>query len=147
MGVTMALQMRMQPKPNDPTQARVMQFMPYFLTMVLAKMPAGLVLYWTWSNTLSVIQQWVITRRYNTTHPDPPREMNIFDGDCRFVLSAPEPGALPQGRYPEVAFAGRSNVGKSSLINALTGQQKVWRGPRKHRAARRRSTSSCRPKS
>jgi len=72
MGITMALQMRLQPKPPDPTQAKVMQIMPYFMTFVLAKMPAGLVLYWTWSNTLSIAQQWVITRRYNAKHPDHP---------------------------------------------------------------------------
>src|SRR5262249_3238431 len=72
MCVTMIIQMRTQPKPADPSQAYVMQFMPYMVLMAVAKMPAGLVLYYTWNNLLSIIQQWVITRRYNTRHPDHP---------------------------------------------------------------------------
>ena len=44
---------------------------------------------------------------------------------AEFVVSAAQPGSFPSGRLPEVAFLGRSNVGKSSLINALTGQKKL----------------------
>ncbi len=69
MGFTMWVQMRQQPKPTDPVQAKMISIMPYFLTFLLASMPAGLVLYWTWSNLLSIVQQWVITRKYNAAHP------------------------------------------------------------------------------
>jgi YidC/Oxa1 family membrane protein insertase len=63
MGFTMFLQQRLNPAPPDPVQARMFQFMPIIFTFMLARFPAGLVLYWTWNNLLSVTQQWVIMRR------------------------------------------------------------------------------------
>ncbi len=65
MGITMALQQKLSPTSADPTQAKILKFMPYVLTFVLAAFPAGLVIYWTWSNTLSILQQWLITRKLN----------------------------------------------------------------------------------
>ncbi|WP_307144591.1 membrane protein insertase YidC [Rhizobium tibeticum] len=64
MGVTMFLQMRMNPTPPDPTQAMIFNWMPLVFTFMLASFPAGLVIYWAWNNTLSVIQQSVIMRRH-----------------------------------------------------------------------------------
>ncbi len=63
MGVTMYLQQKLNPAPPDPVQARMFQFMPIIFTFMLARFPAGLVLYWTWNNLLSVGQQWLIMRR------------------------------------------------------------------------------------
>jgi GTP-binding protein len=51
----------------------------------------------------------------------------LFARDCSFVAGAAREEALPSGRLPEIAFAGRSNVGKSSLVNALTGRQTLAR--------------------
>lgn len=65
MGLTMIVQQKLSPMSSDPTQAKILKFMPYVLTFVLAAFPAGLVIYWTWSNTLSVLQQWIITKRLN----------------------------------------------------------------------------------
>ncbi len=62
MGISMFLQQRLSPQPPDKTQARVFMFMPVIFTFMLAQMPAGLVIYWTWSNLLSIAQQWFIMR-------------------------------------------------------------------------------------
>ena len=63
MGASMVVQMRLNPTPPDPMQAKVMQFMPIMFAVMMAFFPAGLVLYWTVNNLLSIAQQWVITRR------------------------------------------------------------------------------------
>ncbi len=63
MGATMVIQQKLSPASGDPVQAKVLKWMPYVLTFVLAAFPAGLLIYWTWSNSLSILQQWVITRK------------------------------------------------------------------------------------
>ena len=63
MGISMFLQMRLNPAPPDPVQAKIFQFMPIMFTFLLATFPAGLVIYWTWNNLLSMAQQWYIMRR------------------------------------------------------------------------------------
>jgi YidC/Oxa1 family membrane protein insertase len=63
MGVTMWMQMKLNPASPDPTQQMVMKWMPLIFTFMLAHFPAGLVIYWSWNNTLSVIQQSVIMHR------------------------------------------------------------------------------------
>jgi YidC/Oxa1 family membrane protein insertase len=66
MGVTMYLQQKLNPQPTDPIQARVFQFLPILFTFMLAPFSAGLVIYWAWSNTLSIAQQYTIMRRHGT---------------------------------------------------------------------------------
>ena len=61
MGISMAVQMRLNPPPPDPIQAKIFQYMPIFFTFLLAGFPAGLVIYWTSNNILSITQQWWIT--------------------------------------------------------------------------------------
>ncbi len=63
MGLTMVVQQRMNPQPADPMQAKMMMIMPIMFTYLFASFPAGLVVYWTWNNLLSMAQQWYITRR------------------------------------------------------------------------------------
>jgi YidC/Oxa1 family membrane protein insertase len=63
MGVTMYLQQKLNPQPTDPVQAKMMQFLPVIFTFLLANFASGLVIYWAWSNALSILQQWVIMRK------------------------------------------------------------------------------------
>lgn len=63
MGVTMWIQQKLNPTPPDPTQAKIMQMMPIMFTLLFLFFPAGLVLYWVVNNTLSITQQYIITKR------------------------------------------------------------------------------------
>lgn len=63
MGITMFIQMKMNPAPPDPTQQMIFTWMPIVFTFMLASFPAGLVIYWAWNNFLSISQQYVIMRR------------------------------------------------------------------------------------
>ena len=63
MGFTMWLQQKLNPAPADPTQARIFALLPFVFTFVLAGFAAGLVLYWSVNNILSIAQQWVIQRK------------------------------------------------------------------------------------
>ena len=64
MGVTMWFQMKLNPSPPDPTQKMIFDWMPVIFTFMLASFSAGLVIYWAWNNTLSVIQQSIIMRKH-----------------------------------------------------------------------------------
>lgn len=64
MGLSMWLQQKLNPQTSmDPTQQKVMAMLPLIFTFVMAQFSAGLVLYWTWNNILSIAQQWLIMRR------------------------------------------------------------------------------------
>ena len=65
MGITMSMQMRLNPPATDPVQQQMMTFMPFIFTYMMASFPAGLVIYWTWNNMLSMAQQMLIMRRLN----------------------------------------------------------------------------------
>ncbi|MBS0638232.1 MAG: membrane protein insertase YidC [Acetobacteraceae bacterium] len=69
MGVTMYLQQKLNPPPPDPVQAKMFQFMPIIFTFMMASFPAGLIIYWSWNNTLSIGQQWLIQRRTHLGKP------------------------------------------------------------------------------
>ena len=63
MGLTMFFQQRLNPQPTDPVQAKIFAFMPIIFTFLLASFAAGLVIYWTWNNLLSIAQQALIMKR------------------------------------------------------------------------------------
>jgi len=63
MGATMFIQQKLNPAPPDPMQAKMMMMLPFVFTIMFAFFPSGLVLYWVMNNTLSIAQQYVITKR------------------------------------------------------------------------------------
>jgi YidC/Oxa1 family membrane protein insertase len=65
MGASMLVQQRMMPAAGDPTQQRMMMFMPVIFTVMFINFPSGLVLYWFASNVLSIAQQYVTNRSTN----------------------------------------------------------------------------------
>ncbi len=67
MGISMFLQQKLNPAPPDPIQAKIFMFLPLIFTVILAGFPAGLVIYWTSNNFLTIAQQWVIMRRTAAT--------------------------------------------------------------------------------
>jgi len=69
MGITMFVQMKMNPEPPDPVQKMMFAWMPLVFTFMLASFPAGLVIYWSWNNTLTMAQQWYIMRQTSLTKP------------------------------------------------------------------------------
>jgi len=62
MGLTMWVQQKLNPAPTDPVQASMMKYLPLIFTFILGAFPAGLVIYWAWNNSLSILQQWWIMR-------------------------------------------------------------------------------------
>jgi YidC/Oxa1 family membrane protein insertase len=88
MGVTMYLQQKLNPQPTDPVQARVFQFLPILFTFMLAPFAAGLVIYWAWSNTLSIAQQYMIMRRHGAQ----------IGGKAAPAPAAPVPPAPPKDK-------------------------------------------------
>jgi YidC/Oxa1 family membrane protein insertase len=63
MGATMFLQQKMSPPPGDPTQAKMMTFLPIVFTFIFINFPSGLVLYWLVNNVLSIAQQAYIAKK------------------------------------------------------------------------------------
>jgi len=84
MGFTMWLQMKLNPPPPDPTQAMIFQIMPIIFTFTLGTFPAGLVIYWAWNNTLSILQQYVIMRRHGA-------DVNLFGNVAASFRRTPKP--------------------------------------------------------
>ena len=63
MGLTMFLQQRMSPPATDPTQQKIMMFLPLIFTVLFLGFPSGLVIYWLVNNILSIFQQWLMMRK------------------------------------------------------------------------------------
>jgi YidC/Oxa1 family membrane protein insertase len=89
MGITMWVQMKLNPPPPDPTQAMIFSLMPIIFTFMLGTFPAGLVIYWAWNNTLSVTQQWFIMKRHGA-------EVNLFGNIMDSFRRKPKPADAPK---------------------------------------------------
>ncbi len=68
-GLTMWLTTAMNPPAPDPVQQKIFQFMPVMFTFIMAPFATGLLIYWTWNNVLSILQQYVIMRRFKVDNP------------------------------------------------------------------------------
>jgi YidC/Oxa1 family membrane protein insertase len=90
MGGTMWLQQRLNPTPPDPIQAKVFAWMPIIFTFMLASFPAGLVIYWSWNNILSIGQQWLIMKKSGAigAHHDTSVPRNIKELEARKAAKA-----------------------------------------------------------
>ncbi len=84
MGITMWVQMRLNPPPPDPTQAMIFNWMPVVFTFMLGTFPAGLVIYWAWNNSLSIAQQWFIMKRHGA-------EVNLLGNIAASFRRKPKP--------------------------------------------------------
>ncbi len=84
MGITMFVQMKMNPEPPDPVQKMIFSYMPLFFIFLLASFPAGLVIYWSWNNLLSVIQQGYIMKKHGT-------KIELWDNIKGLFVKAPTP--------------------------------------------------------
>lgn len=84
MGITMWVQMKLNPPPPDPTQAMIFNWMPIIFTFMLGAFPAGLVIYWAWNNLLSITQQWVIMKRHGV-------EVNLLGNIADSFRRRPKP--------------------------------------------------------
>ena len=82
MGVSMFFQMKMNPEPADPVQKSMFAWMPVIFTFMLGTFPAGLVIYWTWNNTLTVIQQYYIMTKAGV-------KVELWDNLTRFFARSP----------------------------------------------------------
>jgi YidC/Oxa1 family membrane protein insertase len=84
MGVTMWVQMKLNPAPPDPAQKVIFDWMPVIFTFMLSSFSAGLVIYWAWNNTLSVIQQSIIMNKHGA-------KIELFDNIKSFFSKKKPP--------------------------------------------------------
>jgi len=96
MGVSMFFQMKMNPEPADPVQKSMFAWMPVIFTFMLGTFPAGLVIYWTWNNTLTILQQSLIMKRAGM-------KLELFDNLSRMfsrksASAAPAPSKTPPAK-------------------------------------------------
>ena len=95
MGCTMFLQYRLNPQPTDPMQAKIFAFMPIVFTFMLGHFAAGLVIYWAWNNTLSMIQQVIIMRRQGIPIGGKMPSLHLGHGHAESKPEEPPPAPKP----------------------------------------------------
>jgi YidC/Oxa1 family membrane protein insertase len=88
MGVSMFFQMKMNPEPTDPVQKQMFSWMPVIFTFMLGTFPAGLVIYWTWNNTLTVLQQYYIMTKAGV-------KVELWDNLFKLFPKKPSPAKTP----------------------------------------------------
>jgi len=105
MGISMFIQQKISPPPPDPTQAKIMMFLPIFITVIFFNLPVGLILYMLVNNVLSISQQWWVTYHYRKS---PLSLWQLMTGKMRFSSN------IDKKRVTEIARQKKQ-------------QQKVWK--------------------
>ncbi len=133
MGITMFLQMRLNPLPADPIQQTIFTWMPVVFTFMLAGFPAGLVIYWAWNNTLTFAQQWFIMKRNGV-------EVDIW-GNVKQSFKRPKDGTK-DGTKPG---SGHTS-GENAATKAVEKKVKASKKPAGETKPVRETKSSAKPK-
>jgi YidC/Oxa1 family membrane protein insertase len=113
MGITMWVQMKLNPTPPDPTQKMIFDWMPLIFTFMLASFPAGLVIYWAWNNLLSVIQQSIIMQKNGA-------KIELFDNiKATFAKKPSDPTAPPATTKPTDKKAKAEAAGEKTIASTI----------------------------
>ena len=140
MGITMFVQMKLNPTPPDPTQAMLFTWMPVIFTFMLASFPAGLVIYWAWNNTLSVTQQYIIMKRQGA---DVDLLGNILDTFRKKKKSKQAiPAAAPAKATPKAA----NDSAKPRAANRAAASKPAADKPAKSTVKSRRAAAKAKAK-
>ncbi len=121
MGVTMWLQMQLNPPPPDPVQAKIFAWMPVIFTLTLGAFPAGLVIYWAWNNLLTIIQQYVIMRRQGAPVELFDNVIKSFSWLLSFVLPGQQTATAAASGSAGVVAKVAVTVAKASPANGDSG--------------------------
>ena len=138
MGLSMYAQQKLNPAPADPLQAKIFMALPIVFTVMLARFPAGLVIYWTWNNLLSILQQWVIMKRMGVkigggvVQPQTP---------AASATAQPPPGAAA-GEDDTEAERGERRAGAGRPASARTWPDAGGSAASRRRAAQARGAST-----
>jgi YidC/Oxa1 family membrane protein insertase len=129
MGVTMFIQMKMNPEPPDPIQKMMFTWMPVFFTFLLGTFPAGLVIYWAWNNFLSILQQGYIMKKHGAKIELFDNLKGLFGKKPDAPKTGPSPAAEPtQPASPKApakaAKAKSANTKKSAPVAAAPAPDK-----------------------
>jgi YidC/Oxa1 family membrane protein insertase len=124
MGMTMWVQMQLNPQQPDPVQQKIFNWMPVIFTFMLASFPSGLVIYWAWNNVLSLLQQYTIMRKNNT---EIHLWKNLGADKWRARLAAAK--GVDVGKAVDVGKMKERFAGASSSVQRSLGKV-LKRGPR-----------------
>lgn len=113
MAATMFLQQKLNPAPVDPIQQKVFQFLPLIFGVFFAFFPAGLVLYWVANNSLSIAQQYYITRHVIGDNPPPPKDNGKPGMFGRLAEMAERANAQQQSRKTTDVSVGSNTSAKA----------------------------------
>jgi hypothetical protein len=118
MGVTMWFQMKLNPAPPDPTQKMIFDWMLLIFTFMLASFSAGLVIYWAWNNTLSVLQQSIIMHKHGA-------KIELFD-NIKAMLRKERAGGVKNSRLSFAVDLQRTSSPSGSSAFGREAEMFCW---------------------